>query len=136
MLQPGMMQPGMQPGMMQPGMQPGMMQPGMQPGMMQPGMQPGMMQPGMMTPGMMPPQGQTIVIENEHIEKTVSIKVAFWNKKATVKAVRGAMCFAGSTICLAGIIMIVLIAMATSSATIEASGIMQIKSDWGTQPYT
>jgi len=127
----------MQPGMMQPGMmQPGMMQPGMQPGMMQPGMmQPGMMQPGMMTPGMMPPQGQTIVVENEHIEKRVSIKVAFWNKKATVRAVRGAMCLAGSTICLAGIIMIVLIAMATSSATIEASGIMQIKSDWGTKPY-
>jgi hypothetical protein len=31
--------------------------------------------------------------------------------------------------------MIILIAMATSSAQIEASGIMQLKSDWGLQPY-
>ena len=96
-----------------------------------------MMQPGMMTPGMMmPPQGQIVVEEHINIEKKVEIKVAFWNRQSVVKRVRYAMCCGGITTCCAGLLMMIMIILAASSAQVEASGIMQIKSDWQVQPYT
>lgn len=77
-----------------------------------------MQQPMMQQPGMMVPTGppQTIIEEHVNIETKVHIKVAFWNKRSVVSFVRCGMFFSVGGMCFASIMMLIMVAIATSYA--------------------